>query len=199
MTAKWEHQSQHPTFSSSLSFLLLVFGPLFPLVCPIIHAAMQICLLCRQNCRGALLPVPLLVLSIHLRVSCGADPVSAVLRNPAAGHFSGPELFDSAGWFICMCSSVCVLFSSLNTTLTSLLFFFPSFPLWLCRCLEGYRYSEHKHSRRILQHWEWTCADQKYLIIAGYSALVSIYEGVHINWPHAKPPLFRSNLYWIQS
>lgn len=111
MTTKREHQSQHPTFSSLLSFLLLVFGPLFPLVCPIIHAAMQLCLLCRQNCRVALLPVPLLVVSIHLRVSCGADPVSAVLETPLQDISQGLDLC----WVVFMHVLICVCYFPVST------------------------------------------------------------------------------------
>lgn len=82
-----------PTSSSSPSLLLLIhllfflYSLLSPLaVCPVIHAAMQSSLLCRQNCRDSHLPFPFLVLTIHLTMSCGAELASSLLSACCRTH-----------------------------------------------------------------------------------------------------------------
>lgn len=177
-TWKWDNRSMSryssppPPLSSAFSLNLLHLStnsPLFPPVHPVTRAAAQSSLLCRQNCKDSHLPFLFLVLSIHLPVSAEAEPASMVLSAQDT-TFAQDLCCDNAGclfvcFWVCACVCVCVtcLSPHLPPTQSSAFSFLP--PVWLCRCLEGYRFSlwtcdlSHQHSSKL------SCKDTKYLFV----------------------------------
>lgn len=99
--------------------------PLSPPVCPVIHAAMQSGLLCRQNCRDSHLPFPFLVLSIHhLPPPCHLELSRPPLQDTLCAHQG--LCFDFADYlFVCVyiCAFICVCALCLISTPPSLSFF----------------------------------------------------------------------------